>query len=350
MRFLIVSIICFYFLACNRSNQAKQEVHKADSSTFGVARTDSADGSLLLGPKASLRGRIFELNKPADTRLLGIHDTIYAEYREVEGQRLRGTGRFIPLFRSFHLYGFQIEAATKDSVQVIIEELKPLKISSEWAITDGDLFLVWKGVVVVSEFDDPMVEQDSSLSGVIDRGAIMQSLGNSNALLVIGTDAYPSYPDRTSFKAYGSNKSGALVEFPGLDIEHANELPGEFFDGQVISTGRHFGCIFYDIPIRVDLRNCSFVTLPQDSGYDASCYVRNDVFEANGDTIQIAVHRRPTTESEAEDYFLTNTDSIHVTKLIERNEKVWVLVSNKAKVLGWIDEAGIEKLQLNGCD
>jgi hypothetical protein len=350
MRLLTVFILCLCCLACNRSNQAKQEVHKADSSAVDVARTDSADGSILLRPKTSQRGRIVELGQLADMRLLGIHDTIYAEYREVDGQRLRGTGKFIPLFRSFHLYGFQIDSVTKDSVQVIIEELKPLKIASEWEKTDGDLFLIWKGIVVISDLDDPMVEQDSSLSGVIDRGVLTQSFGNSNVLLVIGTDAYPSYPDRTSFRAYGINKSGALVEFPGLDLEHANELPGAFYDGQIISTGRNFGCISYDIPIRVDLKNCSFVTLPQDSGYDASCDVRNDVFEANGDSIRISVHRRPTTESEVQDYFLTKTDSIRVTRLIDRDEKVWVLVSNRAKVLGWIDEAGIEKLQLNGCD
>jgi hypothetical protein len=350
MRLLIVFMFCFCFLACNRSNQAKQENRKTDSTTVSEARAESTNFPIVLGPKTSQRGRVFELNKPTDIRLVGIHDTIYTEYREVDGQGLRGTGKFFPLYRSFHLYGFQIDSVTKDSVQVIIEELRPLKRASEWEKTDGDLFIIRKGVAVVSDLYEPMVEQDSSLSGGIDIGVLTQSLGNSKTLLVIGRDAYPTYPDRTSFTAYGINEAGALVEFPGLDLEHANELPGAFYDGQIISTSRNVGCISYDIPIRVDLKNCSFVTLPQDSGYDASCDVRNDVFEANGDTIRINVHRRPTTESEVRDYFLTKTDSIRVTRLIDRDEKVWVLVSNKAKVLGWIDEAGIEKLQLNGCD
>jgi hypothetical protein len=350
MRFLIVSIFCLCGLACNRSNPTKQEVHKGDSSAVDVARTDSADGSILLRPKTSQRGRIFELGQLADMRLLGIHDTIYTEYREVDGQRLRGTGKFIPLLRSFRKAGYQIEADTKDSVWVIVEELNALRKGEGADKSEGNLFLVRKGIVVAADTEDVGVEQDSSMSYEVHRRVYTPAIGSSKSLLVIGEVSYPSHPDRTSFKAFGINKVEALVEFPGLYIEDPNELPGTLYDGQILTSGRNFGCIFYDQQIRFDLKSCSFIMPPEDSGYEARSDVQKAVFEANGDTIHVSVHRRPTVGSEEENIVLTKADSVYVTRLLNRDNRFWVLLSKNGKVLGWIDNTGIATLQLNACD
>ena len=138
-----------------------------------------------------------------------------------------------------------------------------------------------KGMVVAADTEDVGVEQDSSMSYEVHRRAYTPALGYSKSLLVIGEVSYPSYPDRTSFMAYGINKNGALVDFPGLCIEDPNELPGTLYDGQILITGRNFGCIFYDQQIRFDLRSCSFIMLPEDSGYEARSDVQKAVFEAN---------------------------------------------------------------------
>jgi hypothetical protein len=276
------------------------------------------------------------------------------------------TGLAVPLLRSFSLYGFQLGPSTKDSVQVIVEEInifrKPTDKSepgdpnaldrnggSVWAKTEGDLFVISKGIVAVADLDDPNVEPDSSLSGGLDREVFAQNIGSSRSCLVIGEDRYPCAGPCEQFKAYGFNGGGAFIEFPGLHIRQSGDLPAALQDQQIFTTGSSYGCIEYDIPIRFDSARCSFITVPPDSGFIARCPVDKYVFNRYGDSVRIAVRQDPSADSRNVEAILARTDSSYVTRILYLNKAHWVLLEKNGKILGWIDEAGIALLQLNAC-
>jgi len=90
---------------------------------------------------------------------------------------------------------------------------------------------------------------------------------------------------------------------------------------------------------------CSFVTLPEDSGYEASGSVEQDLFDNAGDTVRINVYQRPSSEAERENDALTRRDTVSVTRPLNRGIAVWVRILCTVKVPGWIDDAGIATLQ-----
>jgi hypothetical protein len=350
MRPLIVLTACLCCFACSKPNQNKQQPPRSDTTTRQLSRQDSTSKPVVQKPEMFRRKRIFELGKLADLHLVAIQDTILAEHLEYDLAGPHSTGAFIPLLRSFGLYGFEIEATTKDSVLVIIEELKALRKGGQAEKTEGDLFIVRHGVVVVADMDDPNVERDSTLSIGIDRQVFTQALPSSNSLLVIGEDSSPCYGACETFKAYGVRPDGKLTEFPGLYIRQVTELPKILYNRQMFETISSHGCIIYEIPMCFDSVLCEFITLVPDSGYTASCNVKEYVFRRYGNSIHIPVRRTPSVNSTQEDAVLNKTDSTYVTRLFLRNNEHWALLSKNGRILGWIDQAAIALLQLNACD
>jgi len=342
--------ICLCFLACSRSNEAKQEFHQTDSAKVSASGPQATTFPTVQGPATFERGGIFELGQPVDIRNVGLRDTILVKHIGIGLLALQTSGKFVPLARSFRMTKYQIDSATKDSVGVIIEELTAPRNSDARGRSEGRFYLVWKGLIAIADTDDVGVQEDSSLNYVMERSIYTVSLGNSKSLLVICETSSPSYPSAENFRAYGINKNGALVEFPGLNIKDSRELPDSLYDGQILTWGRNHGCIEYETRLRFDMNDNSFVTLPEDSGYEARGIVDQRLFENAGDTVRINVFQRPTSESEREYAAITRKDTVSVTRLLNRGIAVWVRILRNGKVLGWIDDAGIETLQLNACD
>ncbi len=350
MRLLSTVFICFCFLACSRSNEAKQESRTANSASVSSASLESTRYPLVQGPATLKRGGIFEVGQRVDFRKVGLHDTILVKFIERDSSIHRSKEIFIPLTRSFRTAGYQIDANSKDSVWVITEELNALRKGEGAEKSEGGLFLVRRGVVVKADMRDIWVELDSTMAYEVHRWVHMLPAGSSKSMLVVAEVSYPCYPEQTSFTAYGINSNGVFVESPGLYIDDDRELPDSIYDGQILIANRMFGCIGYEVQIRFDLRSYSFITLPQGLGYEANGEVSQDMFETNGDTIHMGVHQEPSAESKAEEVTLTKGDTLSVNKLVDRNDKVWVRVSKNRKEMGWIDNREINKLGLTGCD
>jgi|GEM_PF-2986848 len=367
MRFLLSIIVCLTVIACNKSHRGETRVIDFRSGAPASSQSPPASGPSIRHSNPLKKPVLFELGKPADLKLAGIHDTIRVEHIWTDSAGPYGTGLIVPLIRSFRVFDYQLNSATGDSAHVVLESLAiclqqgdtlapndPPSVyrhgNGLWAKTNGDLFVVRNGVVVVADLYDPDIQPDSGLGSGIDRGGFVTPIGASKACLVLWQDSYPCYGPCQDFTAYGINGKGSFVEFPGLRIRELGDLPAVLHENEIFSATWSRGCITYDCPILFDSVSCRFVSMTPDSGFIAHGAVSENAFEERDNPIRFLVHKDPKSNSQGEEVTVSRTDSAYVKRVLTTGDTWWVLLAKKGRIIGWTDEAGFNALGFNDCD